>query len=110
QAKDYGAAGCGVGSMLFEGQSGLGPHVLAATTNGLYGTNTFAMSSGTLGCDVSGTIQAHAALYIDSNMDSIAMDMARGQGEALNALSAVMGVQKEDQAAFRTAMHENFNA
>ena len=108
QAKDYSAAGCGLGSMLFEGQSGLGPHILAATTNGLYGTQTFAMSSGTLGCDVSGNIVSHAALYIDSNMDQIAVDMSKGEGEALDALAAVMGVQKEDQAAFRVAMHQHF--
>ena len=104
----YSAAGCGVGSMIFEGQSGLGPHVLAATTNGFYGTQTFAMTSGTLGCDVSGTINAQAALYIDSNLDQIAADMSKGHGEALNALAAVMGVQKADQAEFRKVMHQNF--
>jgi hypothetical protein len=108
QAKDYGAAGCGLGSILFEGQSGLGPHILAATTNNFYGTQTFAMTSGTLGCDVEGPIQSHAALYIDSNMENIARDMSRGEGEALNALAAVMGVQKQDQATFSAVMKANF--
>tara|TARA_R110001583_G_scaffold192566_1_gene359205 strand:+ start:290 stop:769 length:480 start_codon:yes stop_codon:yes gene_type:complete len=109
-AGGYSAAGCGVGAMLFEGQSGLGPHVLAATTNGFYGTQTFAMTSGTLGCDVSGTINAQASLYIDSNLDQIAADMSKGNGEALDALAAVMGVQKEDLAQFRSVMHANFTS
>ena len=94
--------------MLFEGQSGLGPHVMAATTNGLYGTQTFAMSSGTLGCDVDSPIVSQTALYIDSNIDQVAIDMSKGQGEALNALAAVLGVQKVDQPHFRKTMHDNF--
>jgi hypothetical protein len=107
-AKDYGSAGCGVGSIIFEGQSGLGPHVLAATTNGFYGTQTFAMTSGTLGCDVNGTITSHTAMYIDGNMENIASDMARGQGDALLALAALMGVQKEDNATFAAVTQANF--
>ncbi len=109
QAENYSAAGCGLGSMLFEGKTGLGPHIFAATTNNIYGTQTFAMSSGTLGCNVDGTIVSHASLYVDSNMDQIAVDMSRGQGEALDALAAVLGVQKEDQAVFRQVMQQNFS-
>lgn len=108
QAAGYSAAGCGLGATLFEGQSGLGPHVLAATTNGFYGTQTFAMTSGTLGCDVDGVINAQASLYIDSNLDQIAADMSKGSGEALDALGAVMGVQKADLAQFRSVMQANF--
>jgi len=108
-AKDYGAAGCGVGAIIFEGQSGLGPHVLAATTNGFYGTQTFAMSSGTLGCDVNGTIQSHAALYIDGNMENIAAAMAQGQGNELVTLAATLGIAKEDHATFAAVTQKNFS-
>lgn len=108
-AKDYSSAGCGLGSVLFEGQTGLGPHILAATTNGFYGTQTFAMSSGTLGCDVNGNIVSHTAMYIDSNMENIASDMSRGQGDALKALAAVMGVEKQDTAKFATVTQANFS-
>jgi hypothetical protein len=109
-AGGYSAAGCGLGAKLFEGQSGLGPHVLAATTNGFYGTQTFAMTSGTLGCDVDGVINAHASMYIDSNLDQIALAMSKGSGEALDALGAVMGVQKSDLTQFRSVMQENFTS
>lgn len=108
-AKDYGAAGCGVGSIIFDGQSGLGPHVLAATTNGLYGTQTFAMTSGTLGCDVDEPIQSNAALYIDSNLDNIAADMARGNGEALMALAELLEVEQADRNVFSAALKKNFH-
>lgn len=109
QAKDYSAAGCGLGAKLFEGQSGVGPHVLAATTNGFYGTQTFAISSGTLGCDASGTIQSHWAAYVGSNLDNIAQDAARGSGEALDALAAVMGIKEQDKPLFNATLQKNFN-
>lgn len=108
-AKDYGAAGCGVGSMIFDGQSGLGPHVLAATTNGIYGTQTFAMTSGTLGCSVEDTIQSHAALYIDSNLNNIAADVARGEGEALMALAELLSVEDADRDMFSSVLKNNFH-
>ena len=109
-AKDYGAAGCGLGSIWFDGQSGLGPHVMAATTNGLYGTQTFAMSSGTLGCDVNGPINAnYAALYLQGNMDNVASAIATGHGEALVALADAFKVGKEDRQLFSSTLHDNFS-
>ena len=44
--------GCGLGTMLFDGADGLAQQVLAATTNGFLGTQTFGISSGTLDCDL----------------------------------------------------------
>ncbi len=108
-AKDYGAAGCGLGSMLFNGQTGLGPHIFAATTNNFYGTQTFAMSSGTLGCDVSGDIQSHTALFIDQNMESIASNMVQGEGEALMALAEVMAIDSADRETFAKVLKDNFH-
>ncbi len=45
-----GGAGCGWGNMLFKGQRGVATHVVAATTNGTSGNNTFGMTTGTNGC------------------------------------------------------------
>ena len=36
--------GCGLGSMLWAGQSGLVPKILAATTNGTFGNQTFGIT------------------------------------------------------------------
>lgn len=109
-AKDYGAAGCGLGSIWFDGQSGLGPHIMAATTNGFYGTQTFAMSSGTLGCDVTEPINAnHAALYLNGNMENIASAIAIGNGEALVALADAFKVDPQDRPLFAATLHEHFS-
>ncbi len=45
----YGTAGCGLGSMAFGNQKGA-IQILAATTNGLFGTQTFGITSGTSNC------------------------------------------------------------
>ena len=56
QAAEGKGGGCGWGNMVFEGQRGLGPHLLATTTNGTSGNATFGLTSGTNGCDSSVTI------------------------------------------------------
>ncbi len=48
--------GCGVGTIIWNGQSGVAPQVLAATTNGTLGNQTFGVSTGTLGCAQNGTV------------------------------------------------------
>jgi hypothetical protein len=42
-------------------------------------------------------------------MDQLAIDTANGQGETLDALAEVIGVEAQDAAAFRTAMQSNFD-
>lgn len=106
-AKD---AGCGLGSLLFQEKEGLPYNVMAATTNGVFGNQTFGMTSGTLGCGNSGSAQAAVDQYLDSNIDKIAFDMSRGQGETLQGLAAVMGVDSADQAHFFAVSKNNFDA
>ncbi|NVJ49766.1 MAG: DUF3015 domain-containing protein [Gammaproteobacteria bacterium] len=99
--------GCGLGAQVFKGKSGTVSHVLAATTNGTSGNQTFGMTSGTLGCDSSRTIQV-ATLYMDSNIDKVASDMSKGDGEALNALAELMGIESKDKAHFNALLKNNF--
>ena len=56
-AQAAGGNECGWGNALFKGQSGKASHILALTTNGSTGNNTFGVTSGTNGCSGSGTIQ-----------------------------------------------------
>ena len=42
-----GGPNCGWGNLLLEGQSGLGPHLIAATTNGTSGNASFGLTFGT---------------------------------------------------------------
>lgn len=97
--------GCGLGSQVFEGEEGLFAHVLAATTNGTSGNQTFGMTSGTLGCDVTEPVVA-AAVFINENMDEIAENMANGDGEALLTLAELLEV--ESNSEFASLTQENF--
>lgn len=102
--------GCGVGTILWEGQSGVPAKVLAATTNGVLGNQTLGISSGTFGCQQGGVITAAARLpmYASANLDRIAADMAAGEGEALDGLAALYGITEADRAEFRHAARANF--
>lgn len=103
-------AGCGVGTMIWEGKEGIAPNVLAATTNGTSGNQTFGMTTGTLGCDNSNS-KGFMAMneYLDSNLDKVARDMSRGQGEALDGLAAVMGIADQDKTTFYQVSKANFD-
>lgn len=104
-----GGSGCGWGSLLFDGQAGMGPHVVAATTNASTGNNTFGMTSGTNGCSVDGSLDYGGESMISSIMDEFSEDVARGQGEALDAVAVVIGIEKADRDSFAKLTHENFN-
>lgn len=101
---------CGWGSKVFEGQSGIAPQVLAATTNGTSGNQTFGITFGTSGCTQDGVVSSHwkTAMYIDGNRVALARDAAAGQGESLDVLAALMGVKDADRALFASTIKSNF--
>ncbi len=103
-------AGCGLGSTLFDGQSGIGPQILAVTTNGTSGNQTFGITSGTLGCEEGGVVQASAAvtMFVGSNLDNLSRDMSLGQGEALESLAQLMGIPAADKGQFFATSRQNF--
>ena len=102
---------CGWGSKAFEGQSGVAPQVFAATTNGTSGNQTFGISSGTLGCTQDGTVTStwKTSMFIDGNKERLARDMSIGNGETLDTLAHLIGVQDQHRAKFNRAMQENLS-
>jgi hypothetical protein len=104
--------GCGLGSAVVGGQSGIGPQIFAATTNGSFGNQTFGISSGTLGCTTDGTVPKSkmAVLFIEGNQDKLAADMSSGKGESLTGLAHVMGVLPAQQVAFNATLKQNYQA
>jgi hypothetical protein len=102
------SAGCGLGSTLFKGQSGLAPNVLAATTNATFGNQTFGMTTGTLGCNQNDTVTAAADSFIDNNMERVARDMSSGGGETMDTLAALMKIEDADKARFMQVSQHNF--
>ena len=100
---------CGWGSKVFEGQRGVAPQVLGATTNGTSGNQTFAITTGTSGCTQDGAVSSNwkTAMFIDGNKQKLARDMSVGSGETLDSLAHLMGVQAQDRAAFDQAAKQN---
>lgn len=94
--------GCGLGTELMKGQSGVMFKVLGATTNGTFGNQTFGITSGTLGCSSDGVITAEArrSMFASANVDQLAAEMAMGRGETLETLAALYAVDAADREAF----------
>lgn len=101
---------CGWGAKLFDGQHGIAPQVLAATTNGTSGNQTFGITSGTSGCTQDGVVKSSwkTAMFIDGNKEKVARDMSTGSGESLESLASLIGVQDQHKAAFFHVTKENF--
>src|SRR3569623_1302328 len=104
--------GCGVGTIIFDGQSGVAPQVLAATTNGILGNQTFGITSGTLGCSKDGVVSnpVKVSMFLDNNLDKLAYDMAAGRGETLESLASLIGVDDAHKAAFFATTKAHFAA
>ncbi|MDX1301461.1 DUF3015 family protein [Photobacterium sp.] len=102
--------GCGLGSMVLQGQEGKPMKILGATLNGTSGNQTFGITFGTLGCDGNGQITSteKLAMFIDGNMDTLARDMARGEGDSLATLSEVWGIEEADKAHFAKLVQSQF--
>ena len=102
--------GCGPGTQIWQGNSGLMPNVLGATTNGTFGLQTFGITFGTIGCHQGGKVVADARLreFAAANLDGLARDMAQGDGEVLATFAGLMGVAESDRAAFYAFTQQNF--
>jgi len=101
----YGTAGCGLGSMLFGRQTGM-IQVLAATTNGVFGSQTFGISSGTSNCTDTGGGVASTKSFVETNKEALAKDISRGQGDTIVGLSALAGCQ--DSKVVGSVLQSNF--
>jgi ABC-type bacteriocin/lantibiotic exporter with double-glycine peptidase domain len=68
------------------------------------------MTSNLLNCDTANGPLSMAKLFMEDNMDQLALDAAKGQGETLAALAEVIGVDAQDSAAFNRTMQSNFDS
>lgn len=102
--------GCGWGTMVWEGQEGLVPKVLGATTNGTSGNQTFGITTGTAGCSSDGVITADArtSMFASANLDQLAAEIAAGEGETLDALAALYEIDTADRDAFATLAQREY--
>lgn len=103
--------GCGIGTMALGDQEPTVLSQLAATfLNGICGNQTFGISSGTLGCEPHAGVASNQRIqeYVDANMDRLAMDVASGEGPALDALADLMSVPAGDRAKLYTSLQGRF--
>lgn len=100
--------GCGLGSLIIKDQNTVALQVLAATTNGIFGNQTFGITSGTLNCDKPSNFVSNDKLnrFVAENMDELALDISAGQGETLSTVAKLMNV--EDSSTFSSKLQANF--
>lgn len=106
---NYGAAGCGLGSLIFQDQPGI-VQVFAATTNGTFGSQTFGITTGTSNCP-GGVLSAKNERLNDfvlANMDNLAKDIAMGKGETLDAFADLLQIPADQRAEFSAKLQTNF--
>lgn len=106
-AQVYGTAGCGLGSIVFGNKPGI-IQVLAATTNGLFGTQTFGITTGTSNCGNTGGGVASAKAFIQTNREALAKDISRGNGETIANLATLSGCA--DAGALGGSLQKNFSS
>jgi len=101
--------GCGVGTTIMAGESGLVSHLLASFTNGMT-FQSISLTLGVMGCDANDTITADAQLrrFASGNVDRLSREMAMGRGESLDVLASLLGVAVEDRATFGQVVQANF--
>jgi hypothetical protein len=102
--------GCGLGAVLLKGKQGRIFELLGTCLNGTCANQTFAITFGTLGYKEGAAIGMNVEVenFVAQNMDSLATDMAKGNGEYLDTLASLM--KADDKTAFSTKMKANFNS
>jgi hypothetical protein len=110
RAGKYGMAGCGLGALAFPNDNDKVSQVLAATTNGTFGTQTFGITSGTSECTEDGRIRSERAqeAFAEVNFESLAQEMAKGQGEHLTAFAHLLGCSEDSADEFGRLTQRNY--
>src|SRR3990167_2101234 len=101
--------GCGLGSLIIKDDSTAIMLALQATTNGIFGNQTFGITSGTLGCKKTQFVMNEQAQeFLASNMDQLAKEIAIGHGESVDTLAELLKIS--DKATFSASLQENYNS
>lgn len=108
-ADNHPNTGCGLGSMILGKQDSTLKQVVASILNGSYGNQTFGITTGTLGCakPASFAVNEKANKFIADNMDQLAVDIAKGNGESIDTLASLLEVK--DVVSFKTELQSSFD-
>lgn len=107
-SREYGLAGCGLGSVVMGKRGG---QISASTTNGTAGNQTFAITSGTSNCldGASSQVASRMDQFINVNRSQFQGDVARGNGETIAALENFMGCKAPVGSALKANYSEIFS-
>jgi hypothetical protein len=100
------SVGCGVGTMIFDGSTGLLYSLFAMTTNTTT-FNTVSMTFGLVNCPAGASVRGRIASFIEFNKPQLATEVAQGKGDRLAALVALYGVKETQQQAAIAALKSN---
>lgn len=101
--------GCGLGSMIIKDNSTAVLLALQATTNGIFGNQTFGITSGTSGCQKTKFVMNEQAQeFVASNMDQLAKEIAVGHGESVDTLAELLKIS--DKATFSASLQQNYSS
>jgi hypothetical protein len=104
-----GQTGCGLGSQIIKDDSTAVMLSLQFTTNATSGNQSFGITSGTSGCKkVKFVMNERAQEFVASNMDQLAKEIAKGQGESIDTLAELLNI--EDKATFSASLQSNYNS
>ena len=113
-AENRANTGCGLGTIIFEdapfGDTTLGQSFIV-TTNGTSGNQTFGITSGTSNCEQASSFVKNDRLndFVVANMDSLAKDIAAGEGEALDTLAELMKITPGQKSETFAKLQSNFS-
>lgn len=104
--------GCGLGGMAIGDKQGIVWKLVGTFLNGICGNQTFAMSSGTLDCgkDPLTAKNDKMNVFVADNMDVLAIDIAQGRGESLDALAEIAQVPASERPSLFAALQSNFDS
>ncbi|HRP68322.1 MAG TPA: DUF3015 domain-containing protein [Turneriella sp.] len=105
----YGAAGCGLGAIVFGSKPGI-VQVLAATTNGTFASQTFGITTGTSECGGGLVkVEAEQKVYAYNNFNQLQKEIAQGKGERLQTMAYLMGCNAESLNGFTTVAQKSYS-
>ncbi|CAI2718959.1 DUF3015 family protein [Nitrospina watsonii] len=113
-AAGYGEAGCGLGSLVWQdGSKQKDPvfQILASTTNGTFGSQTFGITTGTSNCNDSiFKVEKEREVFAAINFSTLVKEMAMGEGDNLNTLASLYGCTETNFSDFGTVTQQNFGS
>ena len=108
---DSATAACGFGTKIW-GNEGLGRKIIAFTTN-FWTFKGISTTSEISGCGEEDNLfkkisSAKLRYYASQNLDHLAADFARGQGEHLDAIAHLIQIRVEDRQDFQALAQNHF--